>query len=275
MINYSQVELESICNIVADTNNGLTKTELEHKLKVHKFEVLNKNVNGYSQGLKKSKWLFNCLANEINRNHNYEKIHEFIGDIFNPINYTNDTTREKYYWMKEEINKILLLIGYEIKGDGVMYPVCKAETLTEVDRRVNSLKQKLYYRAIHSEVSKYCIKDYLEKDFFDAVFEASKGLAERIREITGLAMDGRQLFDTAFSTKSPYLVFNSLKTESEKSEFIGLKELVQAIFHIARNPEAHTPKINWKVDEAKALDVLTLISFAHKYLDECIKVPKK
>ena len=50
---------------------------------------------------------------------------------------------------------------------------------------------------------------------------------------------------------------------------------MEAIFHLVRNPAAHTPKINWKVDEAKALDVLTLISFAHKYLDECHKMPGK
>ena len=35
------------------------------------------------------------------------------------------------------------------------------------------------------------------------------------------------------------------------------------------------PKINWKVDETKALDILTLISFAHKYLDECHRMPNK
>ena len=34
-----------------------------------------------------------------------------------------------------------------------------------------------------------------------------------------------------------------------------------------RNPEAHTPKINWTIDEEAALDMLTLISVAHKYPD--------
>ena len=151
----------------------------------------------------------------------------------------------------------------------------KATTLSEVDKRVNHLQKKLYERSIHYEVVKYCESDYLRKDYFDAVFEASKGLAERVREITGLKTDGGTLFDTAFATKDPYLFFNALSNESEKSEFIGLKELLCSIFHLVRNPEAHTPKINWKVDEGKALDILTLISFAHKYLDECRRVPGK
>jgi len=107
------------------------------------------------------------------------------------------------------------------------------------------------------------------------VFEAAKGLAERVREITGLKLDGGKLFDTAFSTKDPYIFFNSLQTESERSEFIGLKELLSSIFHLVRNKAAHTPKINWWVEETMALDVLTLISFAHKYLDKCYKMPNK
>jgi hypothetical protein len=44
---------------------------------------------------------------------------------------------------------------------------------------------------------------------------------------------------------------------------------------LVRNPAAYTPKVNWKVDEAKALDILTLIAFAHKYLDHCNKMPGK
>lgn len=86
-----------------------------------------------------------------------------------------------------------------------------------------------------------------------------------------------QQFEETFKalTKGLLFVFNSMKTNSEISEFIGLKELMEAIFHLVRNPVAHTSKINWKVDEDKALDILTLISSAHKYLDECHKMPGK
>ncbi len=103
----------------------------------------------------------------------------------------------------------------------------------------------------------------------------AKGVAQRVRNITGLETDGGTLFQTAFSKKDPYLYFNLLKTESEISEFTGLKELLESIFHLVRNPQAHTPKINWIINEEKALDVLTLISLAHKYLDECKPVPYK
>jgi len=77
-----------------------------------------------------------------------------------------------------------------------------------------------------------------------------------------LTSDGSALFQKAFAKNDPYLVFNSLKSESEINEFIGLKELLESVFHLVRNPAAHTPKINWKISETKALDILTLISFA-------------
>ena len=66
-----------------------------------------------------------------------------------------------------------------------------------------------------------------------------------------------------------------MKSPSEKNEHNGLKELLNAIFHLVRNPQAHTPKINWIIEEDKAMDILTLISFAHKYLDLCNKMPGK
>lgn len=282
-IPLSEQQLKSICAVLADTDSkhGLTKTELSQTL--HSCGILavddgSRNIgNGmaYQIGLNKRDWLYNCFAHEINTHQTFSRIYAFIESALNPISYTSAEKRDKYQWLFEEINKVLLLVGLQVQKDGKINNVPKASTLDEVDRRVNSLHKKLYDRAIHPEVSKYCIKDYLRKDYFDVVFEASKGLAERVRQITGLTNDGGELFQTAFSTQNPYIFFNKLQTDSERSEFKGLKELLEAIFHLARNPEAHTPKVNWKVDETKALDILTLISFAHKYLDECHRMPNK
>lgn len=63
-----------------------------------------------------------------------------------------------------------MLLGCQIDLSGKLIEIVKANSLDEVDRRVNSLKKKMYDRNIHSEVVKYCIKDYLRKDYFDAVF---------------------------------------------------------------------------------------------------------
>lgn len=272
-------QLKAVCDVLAETNSGYTKTQLTRLLQQSGIEVVSDGRSGtaygYTFGLNKRDWLYNCLATEINKNHSLSKVYLFLEKALNPVAFTDEKDREKYNYLLEGTNKALLLAGLEITKEGKLIEVVQAKTLDEVDRRVNSLQRQLYIRAIHSEVQKYCIKDYLQRDYYDAVFEAAKGLAERVRTISGLTTDGGTLFQTAFSKNDPYLFFNSMQTDSEKSEFTGLKELMEAIFHLVRNPAAHTPKINWKVDEAKALDVLTLISFAHKYLDECHKMPGK
>lgn len=272
-------QLKAVCDVLGETNRGYTITELTRLLQQSGIELVSdgRKSNGYTYqlGLNKRDWLYNCLANEVNKNHSLMRIYMFIEKALNPVAFTSEENRAKYEYLFEGTNKALLLAGMEVTKEGKLVEVVQAKTLDEVDRRVNSLKRELYNRSIHSEVQKYCIEDYLRKDYYDAVFEAAKGLAERVRQITGLTTDGGTLFQTAFSKNDPYIFFNGLQTDSEKSEFTGLKELLEAIFHLVRNPAAHTPKVNWKVDEAKALDILTLISFAHKYLDQCHKMPGK
>ena len=275
----SPQELESICAILGDTYKGFTKSELKQFLancNIAEVDDGSRN-NGltYTTGLNKKDWLYNCFAENINTSKSCDCVFLFVETALSPISHTSQDKREKYNYITEELNKVLLLIGLMVDSSGKIIDAPKANSLSEVDERVNHLQKKLYDRTIHYEVMKYCSSDFLRKDFFDAVFEASKGLAQRVRDITGLGTDGCSLFNTAFALNDPFLFFNSLKTDSERNEHNGLKELLSAIFHLVRNPEAHTPKINWKIDETKALDILTLISFAHKYLDECHKMPNK
>lgn len=271
-------QLKAVCDILGETYQGLTKTQLTQLLQQSKIDILSdgSSSNGYAYqiGLNKRDWLYNCLAGNINKTHSLVSVYTFFEKALNPVSYTKEKDRDQYHYLIEGVNKVLVLAGLEVTNEGKLVEVIQAKSLDEVDRRVNSLQRQLYNRSIHDEVRRYFIKDYLRKDYYDAVFEAAKGLAERVRQITGLTVDGNALFQTAFSTGNPYLFFNRLETDSERNEFIGLKELCEAIFHLIRNPVAHTPKINWKIDETKALDVLTLISFAHKYLDECHKVPR-
>lgn len=271
---------QAICDVLADTNHGFTQTELKKLLSQCQIEAIDdgkKPSSGgmYTAGLNKRTWLYQCFAYNVNRCNSYDGVKQFIEKSMNPVNFTADSMREKSAFLFEGLNKIFLLMGWTLTKEGRLKEAVQAKTLDEVDRRVNELRRHLYHRAIHHEVEKYCIQDYLRKDYYDAVFEAAKGLAERVRQLSGLVSDGSELFQKAFAKKDPYIAFNALKTPSEESEFSGLKELMESIFHLVRNPAAHTPKLNWKTDETKALDILTIISFAHKYLDECYKVPGK
>ena len=109
----------------------------------------------------------------------------------------------------------------------------------------------------------------MQENFFHAVFEAAKGLAQRIRELSGADADGAALVDVVFSVDRPLLAVNTLKTETERSEHKGYAALLKGCFAAKRNPPAHVPKVLWN-GEDDAADHLALISLLHRKLDGCV-----
>ena len=191
-----------------------------------------------------------------------------------PASNISKEKRDRYEWLFQELNKVLLLQGLSINREGKLIIVEKANTVDEVDARISGLDRELYRRHVPDSIRHFCNRELLAKDYSGAVFEATKGLAEKVRQITGLTTDGGELFRTAFCVNHPYLSFNALSNDSEISEFKGLEKLLEALFNLVRNPIAHTPKINWIVNEKDAFDILTIISFASKYLDSCFPVDR-
>ena len=112
----------------------------------------------------------------------------------------------------------------------------------------------------------------MQENYFHAVFEACKGLFQRIRDLSGIEADGAGLIDQAFSTTNPCLAFNALQSATEISEHKGLAQLLKGCGGAIRNPLAHGPKVLWQ-GENDAADYLTLISMLHRKLDQCVKVP--
>ena len=92
--------------------------------------------------------------------------------------------------------------------------------------------------------------------------------------MSGLSLDGNELFQTAFSANNPYIAYNSLRTSSERNQQNGLKEMLCGVIHMIRNVTAHELRIHWDVNEKDAVDILNQISYLHKLLDVCIVVPK-
>jgi uncharacterized protein (TIGR02391 family) len=59
--------------------------------------------------------------------------------------------------------------------------------------------------------------------------------------------------------------------ESERSEQIGLMNVIKGLFWAFRNTTGHAPKIHGNISEQDALDILTTISFVHRRLDAAIR----
>lgn len=268
----TQEQLEALCEVLGDTHSGFTTSELYHLLDKCTVKYIRNESGPFYVSQKKSRWLFNTIAEVINSTKSNQVIFKLIEVAMSPASNISKEKRERYEWLFQELNKVLLLQGLSISREGKLIIVEKANTVDEVDARISGLNCELYRRHVPDSIRQFCNKELLVKDYSGAIFEATKGLAERVRQITGLTTDGGDLFQKAFSVKNPQLGFNMFSNESEISEFKGLGKLLEALFNLVRNPIAHTPKINWIINENDAFDIFTIISFASKYLDCCFPI---
>ncbi len=121
---------------------------------------------------------------------------------------------------------------------------------------------------------KFCRTELLQENYFHAVFEATKSVADKIKEKAEVDGDGSELVDRAFGIgkqEMPLLAFNSLRTETERSEHSGLMQLMKGMFGVFRNVTGHAPKVKWPISEQDALDLLTIASYIHRRLDICVR----
>lgn len=193
----------------------------------------------------------------------------FIEALLPPVRFAGRP--DEFEQCRASVNEILLLKGIEYGADGKFRPAKPAKTLSEAQRRAQTVQGKLQgiqSRRLHSEVLKYCRAEVMQDNYFHAAFEATKGLAQRIRNETGATEDGAVLVDRVFRIDAPLLAFNELKTATERSEHKGFAELLKGCFMAVRNPIAHEPKVLWRDDDDLA-DYFTLISLLHHKLDRC------
>ncbi|HBN8564145.1 TIGR02391 family protein [Pseudomonas aeruginosa] len=259
---FDSQQLEAACRVLADTANGLSGTQIGRLLQ----EI---NVPDPSSDMTKWKRLFNALAGMQNKHQAGNHLIQFINLAMNPVSYARDPGA--FAWRRDELNVVLAFSGFYVRDDGKVAHSAKATTLDAARARAGRLKAALESRAVHPEVLTYCRAELMDDNYFHAVFEATKGVAERIRILSGLTGDGSELVTQAFMGQQPLLVLGPLTSESEKSEQRGFANLLIGLFGAVRNPLAHAPKTNWPMSEQDALDILTLVSLIQRKLDSVRK----
>lgn len=259
----SNAQIMQICKVIGDTGSGLTGSEIGGLLAELRLP---------DPGGSMTKWrrLDCALVQRVNAAKSTNIVYSLISHCFEPARGLEQP--ERYRWMMSEVHRTLMLVGVEILDSGKFHLVKAATNLSEVERRTKELRNKLIGYGAHAEVLKCCRRELLTEDYYHAVHEAAKSLCKRVRTMSGLGLDGTRLFEKAFRLNDPYLALNALQTESERNQQNGLKELLNGVMHLVRNPTAHELRIHWDVNEEDAVDVLNLISYLHKLLDCCVVV---
>ena len=174
---------------------------------------------------------------------------------------------ERFEPMRANVNRALAFVGMAVNVDGTVVPADRVGTLSEARRRAHELRADLVAREVHPDVLTFCREELLADNYFHAVLEATKSVADKLRSRTGLSDDGGLLVDKALAGDVPMLAINPFKTDSEKSEQRGFANLVKGIFGMFRNPTAHAARIHWTMEKKDAEDLLSAVLLIRRRMD--------
>ncbi len=262
---FEEVNLRAICNILGDTSSGLTGSEIGQLLQICDIE------DPHPSQTKRYR-LFEALNRQQRQDDCGNNVVAFIYAAMNPVRYISE--RELFESRRSQLNQVLSFCGLSLGEDGKLREITASRTLSEAQKRASRLHRELLNRNVHPDVLRFCRAELLQDNYFHAVFEATKSVADKIREKSGLTTDGARLVDEAFglgASNRPILAFNTLQTETEISEHRGLMNLLKGLFGTFRNTTAHAPKIKWTIKEQDAFDMLTFTSLLHRRLDEAVR----
>jgi len=255
---FPPAAIEAVCRELAEAVTGAQIANLLAPLNVHEAPAEQTNT--------KWKRLFNAVAAKQNQQQDGRPLIRLITEVMQPVRFATPEDHENH---RVALNARLLLHGYEVREDGKVGRAVKAQTVSEAQQRADALKAELQRRDVHPDVLAFCRPELLQQNYFHAVLEATKSVADKIRARTGLTGDGASIVDQAFGLGqgAPMLAFNDLNTEWDRSEHTGLAMLCKGLFSTFRNPTAHAPRVRWTVERREALDLLTLASMLHRRLD--------
>ncbi|MDF9828546.1 uncharacterized protein (TIGR02391 family) [Ereboglobus sp. PH5-10] len=258
---FKEEIVEGIAKVLGHSERGLTGTEIGR--------ILSQcGINDVSPMMTKWRRIFNALAVQQNLTKRGNHVIAFINKTIAPVSYT--TNPETFHWYRGQLIPILAFSSLTINEQGKVSRALQAKSLDDALARANKLKRELERRTVHPEILKYCEEEILRDSYFHAVFESMKGIAERMRNISGFGYDGAELVREMFalgSNNTPRFAINPLTNVSYQGEQKGFVNLLTGMFGMFRNPIAHAPKILWNMTESDALDMLTAMSLVHRKLD--------
>jgi uncharacterized protein (TIGR02391 family) len=246
---FTANQLEQICRILADAYSHTGLSDL--------LETANIPECG---GTPKWERALFALAQKQRSDKCGNNVAAFVQRVMDPVRFIQN--HDAFKDLRTRLNTVLALSALRLGEDGKLREASRAATVSEAQRMADELRAELLRRAVHEDVLSFCRAELMEAtppNYFHAVLEASKSVAQKIRDKTGLLDDGAELVDRAFSLSNPFLAINSLRDDSERAEHTGLANMLRGMFGTFRNPPAHAPRILWKMGKQDALDLFSLV----------------
>lgn len=262
---FSSASLSTIAEILGDTADGLDGGEITQLFAECKIDEVTGN---------STKWkrIYSELGNVQNQSQSGAHVVGFINKAVNPARHTRSPARYRFF--VDQLIPVLSLSGLTINDAGRVAVAPTAASFNDALARATSLKSALERRGVHPAVLAACKAELLVDNYYHAVFEAIKGTADRMRQMSGLTSDGAELVKTMFElgqSNDPMFAINSLANDSFTSEQRGFVHLLVGMFGMFRNPIAHAPRLSWPMTEQDALEMMSTISLVHRKLERAYR----
>lgn len=264
--------LYAVCEVLGDTNDGLTGSEINKLLGSAGIDDPNPTIT-------KRDRLYKALSARQERDRSGNAVVAFVMRAMAPARYLAPGRQSVYEERLSDLNRVLAMAGLRMRKDGKVDRRPVAVTITDAEAQANKILTEVQRRGVHHEVLTACRDYILARDYYNVVLEGAKSLSRRLRTMTGLTGDGAAIATEALSlgrSGVPLLAINACATESETSEQKGFVNLLTGAHGYYRNPRAHTAARDWPVSEAEereTVDALTFISALHRRLDEGVLTP--
>lgn len=256
---------QAVCDVLAQTDSpGLTGSEIRAALEHARISELESGPN------KRTSLRITLHNAQVDRSSG-ATLAAFVNAAMRPALYVDNPGR--WQLLRGQLDAVLVLYGLRINNAGQLAYRCDtARSLPEAAELAGTLHTELRHRGCHETVLAYCREELINHSLFHAISEAAKSIPDRIRGMTGVRLDGAELYDYVFGSKSsaPSLRINPLETQSDESEQRGFKSILVGIHGHYRNPRAHRTRLGAIEDRADFLDAFGLFSYVHRRLDESV-----
>jgi len=178
---FSEASLEAICNVLGDTSEGLTGSEIGRLLRQCGI------ADPYPGDTKRHR-LREALLNRQRQDRCGNTVVAFLHAAMDPVRYTDEAGT--FEQLRHRLNKALAFAGLTLTERGRLARISAARTLDGAEERAHRLRGQLERRNVHTDVLGFCRPELVAEDYFHAVLEATKSVADKVRQKAGLRSDG-------------------------------------------------------------------------------------
>lgn len=252
---FELVALENLAKLIGDYNTGSQITGLFKKAGFPEI-VHDDNT--------KWRFVYDTFEKMQEEKYGFYDINKVIESFCNPQEYFSNP--DDHQTIIDKVNRILIYYNLKVGNNG---KIIKTDTKTEEIYKVNKTPNLFLQRKFHPEVVRNGKDLFNEKRYFHAVFECIKALEKYVQRKAKSNLSGVKLMTQELSMNGS-LKINSQRTQTEMNEQEGVRDLCRGLMMSIRNYTAHELALEKPITEEDALDILSLVSYLYRKIDNSV-----